>query len=320
MKEFITYDEQIEKLKQKGLTIDDEAFARSFLKKEGYFNVINGYSPIFKLNKQFYTGTTFEDICALYAFDKALRSIIYKHTSTIETHIKALIAHEFSRVHGVDETKYLTPECFSANQRLEENVARLISECNDTITEALNENSNRYRKYITHNKNAHGHVPLWVLMRALSFGTTAIFYKSMITEEKKIIAEEYGISAAQLTNMLEVVVPYRNIVAHSERTYCARLPKARLSTNLSITRKLQIPKNHKGENKFGRNDLLALLICCKYLLPKDDFNKLYEELSELLADLEARLNPSIVGKIKISMGLSTKSWKTLPKLVIEEHS
>ena len=50
------------------------------------------------------------------------------------------------------------------------------------------------------------------------------------------------------SKLLEVVVSYRNIVAHGERTFCARLPKTRLSTSLGIVKKMQIPKNSKGEN------------------------------------------------------------------------
>ena len=50
MKEFYTYEQQIQKLKEKGLIITDEASAIEFLKLEGYYNVINGYSPNFKNN------------------------------------------------------------------------------------------------------------------------------------------------------------------------------------------------------------------------------------------------------------------------------
>ena len=220
MKAFYTYDQQVEKLKEKGLVINDEKKAINFLRLEGYYNIINGYSSEFKSQKGvFNKGTTFEDICNLYAFDKDIRNIIYKYTSSVETHIKALIAHEFSRAHGVDESLYLQPSCFTSNQNSKQKVQDLISACNETIKEALNPKSNKYRKYIDHNKTKHEHVPMWVLIRALSFGTTSIFFKNMIEEEKERIASNYALSSSQLANMLEVVVSYRNIVAHGERTF-----------------------------------------------------------------------------------------------------
>ena len=48
MKAFFTYEQQINKLKDDGLIITDDAQAIEQLRLEGYYNIINGYSPIFK--------------------------------------------------------------------------------------------------------------------------------------------------------------------------------------------------------------------------------------------------------------------------------
>lgn len=318
MKEFFTYEQQIEKLKNDGLTINDEEQAERELKLEGYYNIINGYSPIFKRDALFIEGTTFDNIKKLYDFDKTLRSIVYKYTSSIECYIKALIAHEFSRVHGVDEKKYLTENSFSKNAKSVDNVKRLIEECSQTITDALNRKSNRYRQYIEHNYVKHGHVPMWVLIRAISFGTTSIFYKNMMEEEKTVIARNYCLNPLQLANMLEVVVSFRNIVAHGERTFCVRLPKTRLTTELSVVRKMCIRKNEKGSNMVGRNDFLALLICCKYLLPPVEFTGFITEIEVLLDELKKQQTPIMFSKIKLAMGLKTNAWLLLPKIKIDE--
>lgn len=317
MKEFFTYDQQISKLRNDGLIIDDEQYAISELKLEGYYNIINGYSPIFKINNHYKKGTKFDNINKLYDFDKTLRSIVYKYTALIECHTKAIIAHEFSRAHGVDENKYLTTDSFSNKASSKANVEKLLSECNQTIQDALNPNSMKYREYIAHNYNNHGHVPMWVLVRALSFGTTSIFYKNMIEEDKAAVANNFNLSAAHLTNMLEVVVSFRNIVAHGERTFCARLPKTRLSTDLSAVKKMRIAKNQKGENKFGRNDFLALIICNKYLLTPMEFSSFLTEIESALSILSQNQTPENYSKIKQKMGLSNDSWKTLAKIKTE---
>lgn len=314
MKTFFTYEQQIEKLKTEGLVIEDEIQATTKLKFEGYYNLINGYSPIFKNKDRYITNTTFENITTLYDFDKTLRSIVYKYTSTIECHVKALIAHEFSRVHGVYENSYLNKESFSNNKKCEANVIRLIEECKQTIKDALNKNSNKYREYIAHNYNTHGHVPMWVLVRAISFGTTSILYKNLKDAEKENVAANYGINAAQLANMLEVVVSFRNIVAHGERTFYARLPRTRLSTELAVVKHMCITKNPKGENKFGRNDFLSLLICCKYLLPNLEFASMITELESALDNLKNFQTPQIFARVKTEMGIKSNSWKLLPKL------
>ena len=81
MREFFTYEQQVEKLKNKGLKIFDEDNAIECLKNEGYYNLIKGYSPIFinKETNKYYKETTFDDIWYLYIFDKNLRNIVYKY-------------------------------------------------------------------------------------------------------------------------------------------------------------------------------------------------------------------------------------------------
>ncbi|MBE5742339.1 MAG: Abi family protein [Clostridiales bacterium] len=315
MKEFFTYEQQIEKLKNSyGLIIDDEDRAINDLKWEGYYNIINGYSSIFKDKDKYIPNTTFENIKHLYNFDKQLRGIVYKYTTSIECHVKALIAHEFSRVHGVNEKDYLDISCFNPAENSKSAINRLIDECNKTIQDALNPNSNKYRQYIDHNYKSHGHVPLWVLIRALSFGTVSIFYKNMRKEERSAVANIYKIPESTLSNMLEVVVSFRNIVAHGERTFCAKLPKTRLTTNLTITNKLNLNKNGKGENMYGRKDFLSLLICFKYLLPASEFIAFFTEFQTAVDVLQKNQKINSFKKIMTNMGLRSDSWKNLPKL------
>lgn len=317
MKPFFTYEQQLDKLKAEGLIIDDEDSAIAHLKLEGFYNIINGYSEIFKYKKfngtkKYAKNVKFDDILVLYNFDKNLRNMMYKYILSIESYIKSLLAYEFSKIHGVNETQYLQPANFS--QKNPEDVERLIRECNDIIADAVNDKSKRYRKYVAHMYEVHKHIPLWILIRTLTFGQTSIFYKNMIESEKQCIAVNYNLNASQLVNLLEVVVTFRNIVAHGERTYCAKLPKTRLSTNLQIIKKLPIDKNDKGDNKYGRNDFLALLVCCKYLLPSREFVDLVFELDALFDDLQKRLSSEMVARIKINMGISNNGWRNLPRL------
>lgn len=58
MKEFTTYEEQIEILKSRNLIIEDDVAFEEILKDIGYYNLINGYSSIFKSNDDKYTDNT----------------------------------------------------------------------------------------------------------------------------------------------------------------------------------------------------------------------------------------------------------------------
>ncbi|MBO5670905.1 MAG: Abi family protein, partial [Clostridia bacterium] len=71
---FLSYDAQIAHLREKGLMIRDETYARDVLEAIGYYELINGYKRLFKdtNNGPFRTGVCFEDILALYKCDENL--------------------------------------------------------------------------------------------------------------------------------------------------------------------------------------------------------------------------------------------------------
>lgn len=77
-KEFLTYQQQMEKLRSSGLRIDDEEVCRRVLADIGYFPVVNGYQSFFRdpSTRVYREGATFGDILALYEFDVELREIM----------------------------------------------------------------------------------------------------------------------------------------------------------------------------------------------------------------------------------------------------
>jgi len=139
------------------------------------------------------------------------------------------------------------------------------------------------------------------------------FYKLMLESEKKAIADCYGLTADELSNMLNMLVQFRNIVAHGERIYCAKLNKTRLSDSMTIIKKMSIPKNDEHASLYGIKDFLALMIIFKYLLPDIKFvGFLFEVITEF-EKIEKSIDPMIMGKIKKEMGLCG-SWKSLHKI------
>ena len=88
-KPFRTYRQQLKILRERNLICDNGSRAVKILKRENYYNIINGYKEIF-LNKsspveKFKDNISIEDIYALYQFDRNLRSIILKNILCVET-------------------------------------------------------------------------------------------------------------------------------------------------------------------------------------------------------------------------------------------
>jgi abortive infection bacteriophage resistance protein len=100
VKPFKTLDEQIQILRDRGMIIHDEESAKDYLLSNTYYNIINGYSKYFPRNvKQYTAGTSFNEVCQLYLFDKELKQAFFEALISAETHIKSIFAHRFAEAH-----------------------------------------------------------------------------------------------------------------------------------------------------------------------------------------------------------------------------
>ena len=81
-KDFKTIDEQLELLRSRGLTIENETNAKNFLLKNNYYR-ISGYSLTLRKNDVFTKSATFQNIEDIYNFDHEFRHIILHHIETI---------------------------------------------------------------------------------------------------------------------------------------------------------------------------------------------------------------------------------------------
>lgn len=245
------------------------------LKNIGYFPVIGGYKTPFinPMTRVYQNGTTFEDVLALYSFDRELRDTFFRSLCEIEIHIRQLISYYFCNRHGVMQDAYLSSSNFDCSSKSKKtSVNKLI---NILSFHAI---KNKEHKYLIHQRNHHGNVPLWVTMKALTFGQTSKFYSVLKFPMKSDICQEFtNIDAATLGNYLEKLCLIRNVCAHNERLYSFHFDKD--FPNTSLHQKLHIPMN--GEQYiYGKNDLFSTVIALRYLLPSESFSSFKKELTK----------------------------------------
>ena len=105
LKEFKTLDEQIGILKERGLVINDVDKAKNLLLSENYF-FINGYRHIFLKNSkssEFIPGTTFDELYALFQFDRSFRNVLFKNLLIVENNLKSILSYGLSKKYGIRE-------------------------------------------------------------------------------------------------------------------------------------------------------------------------------------------------------------------------
>lgn len=156
-KDFKTIDEQIEILRSRGLTIEDEAEAKDFLLRNNYYRV-SGYSLTLRKNDVFAKSATFQNIEDIYNFDHEFRHIILHHIETIEVQIKSIYAYEFTKVYG--PLGYLDTANFSNQAKHKE----IIDKANQQKRQRL-----AHEAYLKHFINdLHQEIPLWAYVDLLT--------------------------------------------------------------------------------------------------------------------------------------------------------
>ena len=191
-KPFKSYDEQIALLRERGLIITDDVYARDVLKRMNYYR-FSAYSLTLRENDRFFPEVTLQDMVALYDFDQEFRSIIFKYGAVVETVARAYIAYYHARQHG--PIGYLNNQNFESEQYH----AVFLSTLNREI-------SRSDEPFIVHHKrDKRGVYPLWVAVEEMTFGTLSLFYKNMLEADREVIAQEYyGRKSIYIENYLQL--------------------------------------------------------------------------------------------------------------------
>lgn len=296
VKTFKTLDEQIDILKSKGLIIDDIDYAKDILLRENYF-FISGYRHLFlksAKDRMFIPGTNFRELYALFNFDRQIRNIIFKNLLIIENNAKSIFSYVLSRKYGIKEKNYLNPANFNRSQDKVKQVNDLLKKMKRQIR------VNGVQHTATeHYMNNYGYVPLWILVKVLSFGIVSELFTILKPEDQKEIAEIYGVSVEQLLVYLPILANFRNLCAHEDIIYEHKTHKIIDDTKYHSL--LNIPKQD-GEYIYGKEDLFALIIILKFMLREDDFTLLINEFAYEVNILDGKLDTISVNKVLDASG------------------
>lgn len=301
---FKNLDEQVEILKQKNLTINDVDYAKEVLLRENYF-FLNGYRyPFIKSldNKVYIDGVTFEELYSLFLFDRKLRNVVFKNILMIENNIKSIISYQLSKKYGYRERDYLNPNNFNYIPEKRRQVNDLLGKMKRQIKDnAVNHTATKH--YI----NNYGYIPLWVLVKVLSFGIVSELFSILKKEDQYDIVELYDLDVNVFTNYLSSLSNYRNLCAHEDILYNNRTQKSILDTKYHRILNIPIMDN---EYIYGKNDLFSVVIMMKSMIKKDEFDLFEKEISDLIDELDNKLKSIEINKILDCMGFP-KNWKEL---------
>ena len=296
-KEFKTIEEQVEILKRKGLIIEDEEETKEILLRENYF-FINGYRLLLMnsySDKTFVKGSTFKELYALFLFDRSMRNIIFKYLLIIENQLKSITSYQLSKKYGYQEKDYLNPKNFTEDRSKIRRVKDLI----EKMKRQVRINGTKHNATLHYIKN-YGYVPMWILVKVLSFGIVCELYSVLKKEDQIEIASVFNVSTEYLEDFLPILANFRNLCAHEDIMFDHKTEKVIPDTEYH--EKLNIFKMD-DEYIYGKNDIFAVIIMLKYLLRKEDFRIMLKEIDYEKELLDSRIDSIPIEKILDRMGI-----------------
>ena len=291
MKDYKTYNQQLRILRERGLVVPKDGRPKRFLEQENYYNVINGYKDLF-LQKDssgalivpecFLPNAHFNELKALFLFDRELRMLFLKYILIFENSFKTVISHEFSR-------KYPSPNSYLEIKNYDKNSPKKVLQQIAILTRTIHEKVDKDGA-IKHYINMYGSVPLWVLVNYLTMGNLSHLYSILLDQDKNNIAKFYSnkykaqykpaiiyrLSSEDLTAALKIFNLIRNKCAHDERLYNSNFKSIEVA-NLT---------NYFGYNIYDNQKIIVAIIYLKFLLEKKYFRKFAFELNKIFEKIQ----------------------------------
>lgn len=219
-----TYEQQVEQLQQRGMTIDDVDTARFYLQHLNYYRLCAYWLPFEAdhANHQFKPGTHFNDVLNLYIFDRELRLLVLDAIERIEVSMRGQWAYQLAHHHGPHA--HLIAHLFD-RKFWQSNLDKLTEETYRSDEAFIKHHLSEYAESLP---------PVWAVCEVMSLGLLSRWYNSLKpAPTRRAIAGVYGVDEKVLQSWMHHLSLVRNICAHHSRlwnrefTITPNLPKTK---------------------------------------------------------------------------------------------
>lgn len=274
----LSYADQLQQLKDRGLIVKSDSKALHLLENISYYRLSGYWYPMLAEPKTahiFKPASTFDNAFKLYCFDRELRKLILSELEKIEVAIRAKMIYEFSHRHG---------PFWYTNIALFRNPANHAT----TLSKIGVEYNRSDEKFIVDFKRKYNDPmpPSWMMLELTSFGSLSKLYKNLSSiHDRRDIAHYFGLDDSTFESWLHCIVYVRNVCAHHSRLWSRvmritpAIPTSPRFTFLNHTI-IYDPTTRRPINNDRTYFLLSILIYWLNIInPKQTFkNKLYRLL------------------------------------------
>lgn len=256
----LTYEQQLQQLKNRGLKIANERLLLHLLEVRGYYRLSGYWYPLLK-NKEkhvFKENASFETVCGIYDFDTKLRQLVINVIEDIEVATRAKMTHVMSHSQGA--FWHTDTALFSDISNHKKTLDKIKFEFKRSDAKFIRTFKEKYTNTIP---------PSWITFEVVTFGLLSSLYKNMKPgKNKRKIANFFGINNGTFQTWLHSLVYVRNLCAHHSRLW-----------NRELRIRPEMPNKIKykwiGQTNVSNSNLYIILCIINYLLftiaPKNNF-------------------------------------------------
>lgn len=227
VKAYKTYAEQVALLEGRGMDMGNRDSAAATLRRLNYYRLSGYWYPFRKFEgsgrrDDFYSGTRFSDVVALYEFDARLRAATFAALMPVELAIRASLGHELGQI---DPCAHLEPSKLGPTARRGDQYPRWVQRYERELAQSRED-------FVAHHRQKYGgRLPVWAATELLDWGSLTYLYGFAPRGVQDAVAISCGLTAPQLTSWLKALNLMRNICAHHGRlfnrvhTFSPKLPK-----------------------------------------------------------------------------------------------
>lgn len=227
-KPHLTFDQQVQRLIDRGLDVSSLEEARRDLAMIGYYR-LSGYWYQWRVRPdghneatdtpldEFVGGHSFNEAISLYSFDRRLRLLLLDAIERLEVAIRVAVAYVVGK-HGpmaYQNRSYLGPYC---DRQREEGGATNFDKFIHRNRELLDASSERYAEHVRSKYS--GEPPIWIAVELWDFGLLSSFYQIMNLGDQIELARHFNVPVYKMMASWLICLNYvRNLCAHHSRLF-----------------------------------------------------------------------------------------------------
>lgn len=274
-KKWLPLEEQVNRLVQRGLEVDDPARAVWLLQSIGYYRV-TGYLYPFLMSEEYVdsedrtrtrvlneyrSGTTLHHAESIIDFDRHLRLLVMEGVERIEVAVRMRIGYVLGRTSAFaheDRACFDDSFTWASTDSRDPRPSKQV----EWLERVKERRESSDEQFVVHFREKYDdHMPVWALTELLELGHLSNLYRGMLQKDAEEVARAFGVPRKKMmTSWLASLNYVRNTAAHHARLFNRKLqnaPSRPTVGSVALLDHLRAPDAPKGD--FGTYNALAII-------------------------------------------------------------